>query len=373
MRRLKLVTILGTRPEIIRLSKLIPLLDQHAQHMVIHTGQNFSPELSQVFFDELKLREPDIYLSSNQTSLGAQLGTMLSEVEVQLALFRPDGVIILGDTNSALSAIIAERMGIPVFHLEAGNRSFDREVPEELNRRLVDHVATYNLCYTETARRNLLSEGLHQDSLCVTGSPLGEVIEGLRAAISSSSSSFTLGLSPGTFFLVSAHRQETVDNEDRLRKLLNSLSRLRSESGHRIVFSTHPRTKSKLEKLGLDLDGIEFFPPFGFVDYLRLQLDARMVLSDSGSLSEEASILGLRAVTIRNSFERQEGLDVGLLPTVGLDFEAWSQAIEFIESDPSRPKVPGYFSLDFSRITLNFIFSKLLPRLLDNHRNGSAP
>lgn len=359
MKKLKIVTILGTRPEIIRLSKLIPKLDVHADHFLIHTGQNFSPELSQVFFDELQVREPDVYLESAQGSLGAQLGTMLSEVEAHLGRIQPDGVVILGDTNSALSAIIAERMGIPVFHLEAGNRSFDLEVPEELNRKLVDHISSYNLCYTETARQNLIAEGIHRNSMCVTGTPLREVIDGSAAKISESEVLERLKLEPREFFLVSAHRQETVNNPIRLRMLLDSLNRLSDETGQRVVVSTHPRTASKIEDIGLQDSRVDFLPPFGFIDYLRLQVESRFVLSDSGSLSEEASILGFKAATIRRSFERQEVLDVGLLACVGLNFEAWMNALRFAETK-SDVAVPGYNQNNFSDVAVNFINAKLL-------------
>ena len=359
MKKLKIVTILGTRPEIIRLSKLIPKLDQQTEHFLIHTGQNFSPELSQVFFDELQLRHPDVYLESAQGSLGAQLGRMFTDVEEHLTRIQPDGVVILGDTNSALSAILAERLGIPVFHLEAGNRSFDREVPEELNRKLVDHIASYNLCYTETARRNLISEGLHQNSMCVTGTPLREVIEDMSGRVSESTVMERLKLESGNFFLVSAHRQETVDNPARLALLMESLNRLAEATGQRVVVSTHPRTASKLENTGPSDSNVEFLPPFGFTDYLRLQVESRFVLSDSGSLSEEASILGFRAATIRRSFERQEVLDQGLLASVGLNIDGWMSAVNFGESK-SVVQVPDYSQDNFSDVVVNFIFSKLL-------------
>ena len=359
MKKLKIVTILGTRPEIIRLSRLIPKLDKHTEHTLIHTGQNFSPELSQVFFDELELREPDVYLESAQGSLGAQLGTMLSEVEFQLQKIQPDGVVILGDTNSALSAIIAERLGIPVFHLEAGNRSFDREVPEELNRKLVDHIASFNLCYTETARRNLMAEGLHRNSMCVTGTPLREVIDGMSGRISKSNVLEALKLNSGDFFLVSAHRQETVDNPARLALLMESLNRLADSTGQRVIVSTHPRTASKIENMGPQDSRVAFLPPFGFSDYLRLQVESRFVLSDSGSLSEEASILGFRAATIRRSFERQEVLDQGLLASVGLNFDGWMSAVNLAESK-SVVQVPDYSQDNFSDVVVNFIFSKKL-------------
>jgi UDP-N-acetyl-L-fucosamine synthase len=359
MKRLKIVTVLGTRPEIIRLSSLIPLLDRFTDHHLVHTGQNYSPELSQIFFDELSLREPDIYLNARQESLGAQLGSMLEQVEAYLQKVQPDGVVILGDTNSALSAIIAERLKFPVFHLEAGNRSFDKEVPEELNRKLVDHISSFNLCYTETARRNLLSEGLHPNSICVTGSPLAEVIHNLKSRIEGSKVLDRLGLEPANFFLVSAHRQETVDNPDRLLRLKESLVELAKRSGKRVIVSTHPRTQSKLDGMSLSLPGVELLPPFGFIDFLRLQQEATFVLSDSGSLSEEASILGFKAATIRSSFERQEGLDVGLLATVGLDVESWLTVMEFAGHKEQSPEVAGYKDLEFSQIVLNFIFSKL--------------
>jgi UDP-N-acetylglucosamine 2-epimerase (non-hydrolysing) len=361
MKRLKIVTVLGTRPEIIRLSSLIPLLDRFTDHHLVHTGQNYSPELSQIFFDELSLREPDIYLNARQASLGAQLGSMLEQVEAYLQKVQPDGVVILGDTNSALSAIIAERLKFPVFHLEAGNRSFDKEVPEELNRKLVDHISSFNLCYTETARRNLLSEGLHPNSICVTGSPLTEVIQNLKSRIEGSEVLNRLGLEPGNFLLVSAHRQETVDNPERLGLLMKSLVELGERSGKRVIVSTHPRTQSKLDAKSVSLPGVELLPPFGFTDFLRLQKEAAFVFSDSGSLSEEASILGFKAATIRNSFERQEGLDVGLLATVGLVVESWLTVMEFSTSMSVCQEVAGYSKPDFSRTVLNFMFAKLIP------------
>lgn len=363
MRRPKLVTILGTRPEIIRLSKLIPLLDQVSDHYLVHTGQNFSPKLSDVFFTDLNLRAPDFVFKTSGSSLGSQVGSLLEQTEELLKELVPDAVIILGDTNSSLSAIIAERLGFPVFHLEAGNRSFDKEVPEEINRKIVDHVSSFNLCYTDMARGNLIAEGLHPNSLTVTGSPLAEVIAGLGDQIDRSPALKELGLTPGSYFLVSAHRQETVDNPDRLETLLDSLNQLRAQYQLRVIVSTHPRTQSKLSKMTASETDVEFLEPFGFIDYLKLQKEARFVFSDSGSLSEECSILGFAAATVRNSFERQEGLNVGLLPTVGLEFNSWKNAINLQELAGGSRQVPGYESKDFSRVVANFIFTKLLPSL----------
>lgn len=363
MRRLKLVTILGTRPEIIRLSKLIPLLDQVAEHYLVHTGQNFSPKLSDVFFSELNLRTPDFVFKSSGNSLGSQIGGLLEQTEVLLKELVPDAVIILGDTNSSLSAIIAERLGFTVFHLEAGNRSFDKEVPEEINRKIVDHISSFNLCYTEVARGNLIAEGLHPNSLTVTGSPLAEVIAGLGDQLDQSKALETLNLTSGGYFLVSAHRQETVDNPLRLKTLLDSLQQLRDEFQLRVIVSTHPRTQSKLLQLADLPSDVEFLEPFGFIDYLKLQAEARFVFSDSGSLSEESSILGFAAATIRHSFERQESLAVGLLPTVGLKFKSWTSAMALHEITGHSRRVPGYESTDFSKVVSNYVFSKLLPRL----------
>ncbi|MBY0689435.1 non-hydrolyzing UDP-N-acetylglucosamine 2-epimerase [Microbacterium marinilacus] len=317
--RLKVLTVVGTRPEIIRLSATIKLLDQHTDHVLVHTGQNYDYELNEVFFEDLGLRRPDHFLEADTSSLGAALGSILMKTERVLLEERPDAFLVLGDTNSAISAVIAKRLKIPVFHMEAGNRSFDENVPEETNRRLVDHVSDYNLVYTEHARRNLLAEGIHPSRILLTGSPMREVLEQNRTQIDASDVLARQGLQPQGYFLVSLHREENVDDPDRLTAAVASLQALRAEYGVPVLVSTHPRTRKRLEALDASQkDGIVFHPPFGFHDYVKLQLEAKLVLSDSGTISEESSILGFPAVTMRDFIERPEALDAGAIVTAGV-------------------------------------------------------
>lgn len=318
--RLKVLTVVGTRPEIIRLSSTIKLLDEHTDHVLVHTGQNYDYELNEVFFEDLGLRRPDHFLAADTSSLGAALGTILSRTETVLLQERPDAFLVLGDTNSCISAVMAKRMKIPVFHMEAGNRSFDENVPEETNRRLVDHVADYNLVYTEHARRNLLAEGLHPSRILLTGSPMREVLEQNAAGAAASDVLERQSLHTGEYFLVSLHREENVDSAQRLSSAVTALHALRAEYGLPILVSTHPRTRKRLEALEEPTkEGIVFHPPFGFHDYIRLQQDARLVLSDSGTISEESSILGFPAVTMRDFIERPEAQDAGAIITAGVE------------------------------------------------------
>ncbi|WP_134768408.1 UDP-N-acetylglucosamine 2-epimerase (non-hydrolyzing) [Nocardioides sp. 1609] len=322
---MKVMTIVGTRPEIIRLACVIDRLDKTAgiEHVLVHTGQNYDYALNQVFFDDLDLRPPDHYLGVDTSSLGAVLGGVLIGTEKVLLEEKPDALLVLGDTNSCIATVMAKRMRIPTFHMEAGNRCFDENVPEETNRRLVDHVADFNLAYTEHARRNLLAEGLHPRRVIVTGSPMREVLERFRYQIDASDALERLGLTRGEYFLVSAHREENVDLPERLQMLLDCLVAVRDEFGKRIVVSTHPRTRKRLEALDTDLDltGIDFMEPFGFHDYNKLQLEAACVLSDSGTISEESSILGFPAITLRDSIERPEALESGAIMMTGLVVE----------------------------------------------------
>ncbi|WP_102194370.1 non-hydrolyzing UDP-N-acetylglucosamine 2-epimerase [Microbacterium aurantiacum] len=327
--KLKVMTVVGTRPEIIRLSATIKLLDEHTDQVLVHTGQNYDYELNEVFFEDLGLRKPDHFLEADTSSLGAALGSILAKTEQVLVTERPDAFLVLGDTNSCISAVIAKRMKIPVFHMEAGNRSFDENVPEETNRRLVDHVADYNLVYTEHARRNLLAEGLHPSRILLTGSPMREVLEQNREQIEASAAVQRMELTPGEYFLVSLHREENVDSPARLRSAIASLQALRNEYGIPILVSTHPRTRKRIEALedAAATEGIIFHPPFGFHDYIKLQMDAKLVLSDSGTISEESSILGFPAVTMRDFIERPESLDAGAIITTGLVPENVLQAV----------------------------------------------
>jgi len=327
--KLKVMTVVGTRPEIIRLSATIKMLDEHTDQVLVHTGQNYDYELNEVFFEDLGLRKPDHFLDADTSSLGAALGSILVKTEKVLIEERPDAFLVLGDTNSCISAVIAKRLKIPVFHMEAGNRSFDENVPEETNRRLVDHVADYNLVYTEHARRNLLAEGLHPSRILLTGSPMREVLEQNRTQIDASDAVERMGLTAGEYFLVSLHREENVDDPERLRAAIASLQALRSEYGVPILVSTHPRTRKRIEALddSAAVDGIVFHPPFGFHDYNKLQLDAKVVLSDSGTISEEASTLGFPAVTLRDFIERPEALDAGVIITAGVSAESVLRAV----------------------------------------------
>ncbi|WP_336501627.1 non-hydrolyzing UDP-N-acetylglucosamine 2-epimerase [Microbacterium paraoxydans] len=327
--KLKVMTVVGTRPEIIRLSATIKLLDEHTDQVLVHTGQNYDYELNEVFFEDLGLRRPDHFLEADTSSLGTALGSILTKTEEVLRAERPDAFLVLGDTNSCISAVIAKRMKIPVFHMEAGNRSFDENVPEETNRRLVDHVADYNLVYTEHARRNLLAEGLHPSRILLTGSPMREVLAQNRAQIEASDAVTQAGLRPGEYFLVSLHREENVDNPERLASAIAALQALRDEYGLPVLVSTHPRTRKRIEALddATAIDGITFHPPFGFHDYVKLQQDAKLVLSDSGTISEESSLLGFPAVTLRDFIERPEAMDAGVIITAGVSEEGVRRAV----------------------------------------------
>jgi len=321
--RLKVMTVVGTRPEIIRLSATIKLLDEHTDQVLVHTGQNYDYELNEVFFEDLSLRRPDHFLNADTSTLGAALGSILTKTEQVILSERPDAFLVLGDTNSCVSAVIAKRLKVPVFHMEAGNRSFDENVPEETNRRLIDHVSDYNLVYTEHARRNLLAEGIHPSRILLTGSPMKEVLQQNAAQIDASDVLERVGLVSGEYFLASLHREENVDNPERLRSAIEALQALRDEYHLPMLVSTHPRTRKRLDAFeDPTKDGIVFHPPFGFHDYVKLQQEARLVLSDSGTISEESSILGFPAVTIRDFIERPEAQDAGAIITTGLQVDA---------------------------------------------------
>ena len=361
MQKTRITTILGTRPELIRLSLIVKRLDEVFEHRLVHTGQNSDSNLSEVFFKELKIREPDLYLKIENSTLGLFLGGLMPAIEFEFENYPPDAVVILGDTNSALAGIIARRKGIPVYHLEAGNRSFDQNVPEEINRRIVDHFADFNLAYTNNAKDNLLREGVHPRNIAVTGSPLCEVISHFSGEINSSGILKELQLKSGNYFVVSAHRQENVDDSVRLRDLIETLNEIAIRFGLPIVVTTHPRTKSKLDKLEILLNPlIVFHAPFGFIDYCKLQKEARLVFSDSGSVSEEAVILGFKAITIRDSMERPEALESGSIVMGGINVKSVLKAIEVIESG-SASKSPPYEYLipDTSSRVVNFITSTI--------------
>jgi len=357
-----IVTIVGTRPEIIRLARLIPLLDETVNHIFVHTGQNTDPKLTDIFFSELKIRKPDYFLEVNTASLGSVLGDTLIKVEEIFIKHKPNGVAILGDTNSSIAAVLAKRMQIPVYHMEAGNRSFDENVPEETNRRMIDHAADFNLPYTEHARRNLLNEGLHPRRILLTGSPMKEILDHFKIDIEASSVLETLKLKKNEYFLVSAHRQENVDSEIRLMNLLESLTGISETWGLPVVVSTHPRTRKQMQSLPgfKEIPNVLFHEPFGFFDYNKLQINAKCVISDSGSISEESSILGFPAITIRDSMERPEALDSGSIIMTGLRKDEVLAGINAVISQRKsyeNTMPPGYEVSDFSKRVMNFILS----------------
>jgi len=318
---LKVMTVVGTRPEIIRLSRVMAILDQYTHHIIVHTGQNYDYELNDIFFKELELRRPDHFLEVDTSSLGATIGDIIRKTEEVLKLEKPDALLVLGDTNSCLSAYMAKRMHIPIFHMEAGNRSFDFNVPEEINRRIIDHIADYNLVYTEHARRHLLSEGLPHRRIYLTGSPLKEVLGYFRPKIEQSTILEQLSITPKNYLLVSTHREENVDNKMNLQKILAILNSLATEYQLPLIVSTHPRTRKRLEMLkGFKTDPlIRFLKPFGFPDFVHLQQHALCTISDSGTISEESAILSFPAISLRESMERPEAQDAGTIILTGFD------------------------------------------------------
>lgn len=347
MSKLRITVIVGTRPELIRLSFILKRLDEVFDVRLIHTGQNFDATLSQVFIDELQIRKPDVFFNLNSETLGRFLGQLFFEVEKELQEFPPDALVLLGDTNSALSGIIARRRGIPIYHLEAGNRSFDPNVPEEINRKIIDHFSDFNLAYTSAARSNLLAEGLHPRNSIVIGSPLYEVLVGSAKQIENSNVMNVLNIKKGNYFLVSAHRQENIDNPIRLKSLAESLNIVAITFGLPVICSMHPRMKSKIAKLNLDFNSlVEFHSPFGFFDYNKLQVNSRLVLSDSGSISEESAILGFRAITIRDSMERPEALESASIVLAGIEPEGIIRAISITESNLGKPCPPAEYLIE---------------------------
>jgi UDP-N-acetylglucosamine 2-epimerase len=356
----RVMTVVGTRPEIIRLSRVIDRLDRTVDHVLVHTGQNWDRALSDVFFAELDIRAPDRFLNVDTSSLSRVLGGVLVGVETAINDLRPDALLVLGDTNSCIAALMARRMRVPVYHMEAGNRCFDLNVPEETNRRLVDHVSDFNLVYTEYARRNLLAEGLHPRRIALTGSPMREVLDHYRSRIAASNVLSRLELRPGEYFVVSAHREENVDDAARLHRLLDCLRTVRDRWGLPVLVTTHPRTRKRLEALAPDpstLEGIAFHEPFGLLDYVHLQWHARCTLSDSGTISEEAAIMGFAAVTLRESIERPEALDEGSIIMTGLDPAGVIEAVEVAVSQAPPPCPPEYRITNTSQRVVNFILS----------------
>lgn len=338
--KLKIVTVVGTRPEIIRLSRTMSLLDKYVNQVIVHTGQNYDYELNEVFWKELELRKPDHFLEIDTSSLGASVGGILIKIEEVLRNEKPDGLLVLGDTNSCLSAYMAKRMHIPVFHMEAGNRSFDFNVPEETNRRIIDHIADFNLVYTEHARRHLISEGLPHRRIYLTGSPMKEVLNYYLPKINKSEILKILGLQNGKYFMVSTHREENVDNPANLEKILTVLEELANKYNLPVIVSTHPRTRKRIEALGNKKlnKKIQFLKPFGFLDYVHLQQHALCTLSDSGTISEESSILNFPAISLRQSMERPEAQDTGSIILTGFDPDIILNSISLVINEKKERK-----------------------------------
>lgn len=367
MSRLKVMTIVGTRPEIIKLSRVLAELRRHTDHVLVHTGQNYDYELNEVFFEELGIERPDHFLEAAGASAAESIGRIIARADEVIARESPDAVLLYGDTNSCLAAIAAKRRQVPIFHMEAGNRCFDQRAPEEINRKIIDHISDINLPLTEHARRYLLAEGLRPETVIKTGSTMFEVLDHYRPGIEASNVLEQLALTPGQYLVVSSHRAENVDPPGRLGMLLSLLGELADEYGFPIVFSVHPRTRVRIEQLEKSGEAtlhpaVRFSKPFGFFDYNRLQTDAFCVLSDSGTITEEASLLGFPAVTLREAHERPEGMDVGVLVMSSLQSERVKQAVcvvtrQRVDGRPKAPAVPDYQQADVSRQVVRVILS----------------
>ena len=341
----KVMTIVGTRPEIIKLSRVIPELDRHTDHVLVHTGQNFDYELNEIFFNEMGIRKPDHFLDAVGKSAAESIGNIIAKSDVVIEREAPDAVLLYGDTNSCLSVISAKRRKIPVFHMEAGNRCFDQRVPEEMNRKVVDHLSDINMTLTEHARRYLIQEGLRPETIIKTGSSMLEVLNYHCLQIEKSDVLERLDLKTEEFFVVSAHREENVDSPGNFQDFLDMLMAIRDRYGLLTVVSTHPRTRNRMEALGIEGLGadIEFLKPLGFLDYIKLQMNAYCVLSDSGTITEESSILGFPAVIIRQAHERPEGMDEGTLIMAGLKRESVLDAVEIVTRQ--KKESPGVFRM----------------------------
>lgn len=351
MKKLKVLSVVGTRPEIIRLSRVLAALDEHCNHILVHTGQNYDYELNQVFFDDLGLRKPDYFLNSAQGSTGAAntIGNLITAVDGVLLIEEPEAMLVLGDTNSCLSVIPAKRRKIPIFHMEAGNRCFDQRVPEEINRRIVDHTADINLTYSTIARDYLLAEGLPPDQIVKTGSPMFEVLNFYRPQITKSKVLIQLDLQEEKFFVVSAHREENIEPEKSFAKLTAVLNAVAEDHHLPVIVSTHPRTQKRI-----DATGVKFHPmvrlmkPLGFHDYIYLQMNAKAVLSDSGTINEESSILNFPALNLREAHERPEGMEEAAVMMVGLEVERVRQGLSILQSQPRGPQLGLRLVADYS-------------------------
>ncbi len=335
MKKLKVMTVVGTRPEIIRLSRVMARLDEHCEYVLVHTGQNYDYELNQIFFDDLGIRKPDHFLNAAGGTAAETIGKIIAAVDGVLAEVQPEALLVLGDTNSCLSVIPAKRRKVPIFHMEAGNRCFDMRVPEEINRRIVDHTADINLTYSSIAREYLLREGLPPDMVIKTGSPMNEVLGHYRAKIEASDVLERLGLEANRFFVVSAHREENIDSDKNFTRLVEVLNGVAEKYGFPVIVSTHPRTQKRVDAMGAQFHpNVQLLKPLGFSDYNKLQLMARAVLSDSGTINEESSILNFPALNLREAHERPEGMEEAAVMMVGMSPERVMQGLDILESQP---------------------------------------
>ncbi|MFM1962351.1 MAG: hypothetical protein RLZZ172_1196 [Bacteroidota bacterium] len=361
MKKLKLITVIGTRPEIIRLAEIIKLADDVFEHILVHTGQNYDYNLNEIFFRDLGLREPDHYLGVSGSNLGETIGNIIAKSYNLFREIQPEALLVLGDTNSVLCTIPAKRLKIPIFHMEAGNRCFDQNVPEEINRKISDHISDINLCYTENSRRYLLSEGFRKDHVFVTGSPLFEVLVKNEQNIQTSNVLTELELTPKNYFVVSAHREENIDLNNNFDTLVDSINSIAEKYKKRIVFSVHPRTRNKIDALKVQFNSlITLMPPFGFFDYVQLQKNAYCVLSDSGTISEESAMLSFPAISIRTSTERPEAIDSGSIVLGGISYKEISQSIEVCLStwQNDQQSIPvEYRKMDVSATIIRIIQS----------------
>ena len=335
MKKLKVMTVVGTRPEIIRLSRVLARLDEHCEHVIVHTGQNYDYELNQIFFDDLGIRKPDHFLNAAGGSAAETIGKIIAAVDGVLVAEKPDALLVLGDTNSCLSVIPAKRRKVPIFHMEAGNRCFDLRVPEETNRRIVDHTADINLTYSSIAREYLLREGLPPDMVIKTGSPMAEVLAHYRPGIEASAVLERLSVTEGKFFVVSAPREENIDSDANFGKLVKVLNTVAEHYGLPVIVSTHPRTQKRVDAMGAKFHAnVQLLKPLGFTDYNKLQLSAKVVLSDSGTINEESSIMNFPALNLREAHERPEGMEEAAVMMVGLEVERVMQGLAILESQP---------------------------------------
>lgn len=337
---LKVMTIIGTRPELIKMSRVISELNSQVNHILVHSGQNFDYELNQVFFEEMEIRKPEYFLDAVGETVAQTIAKVIEKSDEVMEKERPDAVLLYGDTNTCLAVISAKRRKIPVFHMEAGNRCFDQRVPEELNRKVLDHLSDINMVLTEHARQYLIAEGIRPETIIKTGSHMGEVLDFYMPKVKKSTVLDDMNLRDGKFFIVSAHREENVDDKENLQYLLDSLNALAEKYNYPIIVSTHPRTKKRIDELGYTKDNplIQYMKPFGLIDYLKLQMSAFCVVSDSGTITEEASLLNLPAITIRNTHERPEGMDQGTVVMCGLKKDRVLEAVKVVTSHHSREK-----------------------------------